>query len=146
MSNKKRKHIPESLKLKVLLRDSYKCVVCYSDKELHVDHIIPRSRGGSDTEENLQVLCRICNAIKQSYLLTVDDLRECLKIHQELLERDRQRYGNPHYRPIIIGNRSEQERELLLESMQRYHSIDHIHAQCIIMKYCKSRDISLLDL
>lgn len=30
----------------------------------HVDHIVPLARGGPDTEENLQLLCRPCNLRK----------------------------------------------------------------------------------
>jgi len=34
-------------------------------RDLTVDHIVPRSRGGSDTRENLAVLCRSCNGAKR---------------------------------------------------------------------------------
>lgn len=41
------------------------CVQCGSTANLTADHIIPRARGGSDHESNLQVLCRPCNSAKR---------------------------------------------------------------------------------
>lgn len=40
------------------------CVKCNSRADLTTDHIIPRSRGGTDGADNLQVLCRSCNSGK----------------------------------------------------------------------------------
>ena len=55
----------------VLGRDRWKCLSCgRSTREggvlLEVDHIIPRSRGGSDDMINLQTLCRKCNIGKSN--------------------------------------------------------------------------------
>lgn len=33
-------------------------------RELQIDHVLPRARGGTNTLENLQILCDICNRIK----------------------------------------------------------------------------------
>jgi 5-methylcytosine-specific restriction endonuclease McrA len=37
-----------------------------NDTELHIDHIIPLSRGGENCEENLQTLCKKCNLTKKN--------------------------------------------------------------------------------
>jgi hypothetical protein len=53
-----RRLIPTSVKLKVWQRDGGKCVVCGAKDDLHFDHIIPYSKGGSSTTpENIQLLC-----------------------------------------------------------------------------------------
>ena len=55
------------LRFEILKRDNFKCCACGSSPakdpavELHIDHIIPWSRGGETTIENLQTLCSICN-------------------------------------------------------------------------------------
>lgn len=41
-----------------------KCLRCASEENLSVDHIKPMSIGGSNTLDNLQVLCRSCNSAK----------------------------------------------------------------------------------
>lgn len=45
-------------------RDGRICAECGREHDLSIDHIIPQSRGGSDHPDNLQVLCRPCNASK----------------------------------------------------------------------------------
>lgn len=55
----------------ILARDNWTCCSCgHSVKEhgitLHVDHILPRSKGGTDNRENLQALCMKCNIGKSN--------------------------------------------------------------------------------
>ncbi|MDX9715356.1 MAG: HNH endonuclease [Dissulfurispiraceae bacterium] len=54
-----------AIRWQVFQRDEWKCVSCGRNSHdgviLHVDHIIPRSRGGLDTLDNFQTLCNICN-------------------------------------------------------------------------------------
>ena len=61
-----REPIPMALRTAVLDRDGWRCVQCGSQEELQLDHIIPYSRGGATTYENLQVLCGHCNREKGS--------------------------------------------------------------------------------
>lgn len=48
----------------VLDRDGHACKHCGTGDDLTLDHIIPRSRGGTDDLANLQTLCRTCNSRK----------------------------------------------------------------------------------
>lgn len=59
--------VSDKLRYQVLKRDNFKCCACGaspakdSSVELHIDHIIPWSKGGETTLENLQTLCSKCN-------------------------------------------------------------------------------------
>jgi len=61
-----REPIPEQVRFSVWRRDEGKCVQCGSNKDLEFDHIIPVSKGGSNTERNLQLLCEKCNREKSA--------------------------------------------------------------------------------
>lgn len=56
--------IPGGLRKQILERDAYRCRLCGDWHDLHVDHIIPESRGGPTIFDNLQTLCRTCNLKK----------------------------------------------------------------------------------
>lgn len=51
----------------VMLRDTHQCQYCARRPkvmELNIDHVLPRSRGGEDSWENLVTACRVCNLRK----------------------------------------------------------------------------------
>ena len=52
----KRSIIPDEVKLFVFNRDEGKCISCGSKENLQFDHIIPIAKGGSNSEENVQLL------------------------------------------------------------------------------------------
>lgn len=48
----------------VMFRDGQKCLICGTSDNLTLDHAVPVSRGGENSIENLQTLCKSCNAKK----------------------------------------------------------------------------------
>ena len=60
----RREPIPTDLQDEVWRRDGGRCVRCGSEEELQFDHVIPVSKGGANSAENLQVMCGPCNRAK----------------------------------------------------------------------------------
>jgi hypothetical protein len=79
------RYIPREVMLKVVRRDGQMCQICRKnvpDNDLHLDHIIPISRGGTSTVENIRVLCSECNRKKS------DSLDEILAPQLRVLDAD----------------------------------------------------------
>jgi 5-methylcytosine-specific restriction endonuclease McrA len=53
----------------IFKRDNFECVYCGSDKNLTLDHVIPKSKGGPDSWENLVTACKGCNGEKADLTL-----------------------------------------------------------------------------
>ncbi len=58
----------------VFARDSHRCQYCSAAAET-VDHVVPRSRGGAHTWDNVVAACRRCNGVKRDRLLTQTTMR-----------------------------------------------------------------------
>ena len=61
-----RPRIPESVRIEVWRRDGGKCARCGSREKLEYDHIVPISKGGSNTARNIELLCEKCNRSKSN--------------------------------------------------------------------------------
>ena len=88
-----RKIMNDDIRYNVLKRDNYKCQICGATAKdgakLHVDHIIPVSKGGKTVMNNLQTLCERCN-IGKSNKTENDDI--CPKCGGKLVKR-KGKYG-----------------------------------------------------
>ena len=62
------RYISPQLRQAVWARDMGRCVQCESQSLLEYDHIIPLSKGGATSYENLQILCRACNRHKSDHI------------------------------------------------------------------------------
>lgn len=51
-------------------RDGWRCLWCGKAGRLEVDHIVPRSQGGTDDPANLRTLCRKCHGKRHAKVLT----------------------------------------------------------------------------
>ena len=81
----KRKTIPQSIRFEVFKRDLFTCQYCgrkAPEAILEVDHIIPVSKGGDNSMENLVSACRECNGGKSNKKLS--ELSEVEKSRRQL--------------------------------------------------------------
>ena len=58
----------------VFARDGHRCQYCHRPAE-NIDHVVPRSRGGTHTWENVVASCRSCNSRKEDRLLSESGFR-----------------------------------------------------------------------
>ena len=62
------RHIPRDVRQRVWQRYAGRCVDCGAADYLEFDHIIPVAKGGSNDENNVQLLCRRCNLTKAEHI------------------------------------------------------------------------------
>jgi 5-methylcytosine-specific restriction endonuclease McrA len=53
--------LPSVSRRELLRRDGHRCQYCGSAKQLTIDHVIPRSKGGTHTWDNVTIACETCN-------------------------------------------------------------------------------------
>lgn len=58
--------VPPVNRREVLRRDHHRCQYCGTTKHLTLDHVIPRSRGGKHSWDNVVTACEKCNSFKGS--------------------------------------------------------------------------------
>jgi 5-methylcytosine-specific restriction endonuclease McrA len=79
-------------------RDKNSCQYCGSTRNLTIDHVVPRCRGGDDSWENLVVACSPCNTRKGNFFLEHTGMR--------LLKRPRAPFNKMQF---ILDNSNIQE-------------------------------------
>ena len=85
----------------VFARDHHRCQYCGSNAE-NLDHIVPRSRGGPHTWENVVASCRGCNARKEDRLLSECGMVLRRAPHRAARDHVADRVGRPD-RPALAA-------------------------------------------
>lgn len=84
----------------VMHRDHYTCQYCSRKSELTIDHIIPRSKGGRDTWDNVVVACLRCNIAKGNKTLKEAGMelkrKPCRPVNFVHFELSKQHYQSIH--------------------------------------------------
>lgn len=79
-------------RINIYARDGFTCQYCgvhHATEDLTFDHVLPRSRGGKTTWENIVTCCMTCNALKADHTPT--------EAQMKLLSKPRK----PHYLPAV---------------------------------------------
>lgn len=85
--------ITKGLRFEILRRDNFRCTYCGATPaktELHVDHVLPTSLGGTDDPSNLTTACQDCNAGKAGRMLDepqVEAVNERAKVWAQAMEQ-----------------------------------------------------------
>ncbi|MDR0776997.1 MAG: HNH endonuclease [Azonexus sp.] len=67
LKHRTKREISDRQRFRILVRDGFRCKSCGASPitqpgvELHVDHILPWSKGGETTDDNLESKCKQCN-------------------------------------------------------------------------------------
>lgn len=85
-------------------RDGNKCVYCGVNENLTLDHVIPKSRGGQHTWDNLVTACMKCNNKKDNYLLdeigmTLPKIPKLTPLHFLL---SNSKHNSEHWAPYLF--------------------------------------------
>lgn len=95
---RKRRRESGKQRFRIFVRDGFRCQYCshkFSPQELTLDHIIPKSRGGSDEPENLVAACVPCNQQKDDN--TPDEARMPLRASPSALRFGLDKAALKHY-------------------------------------------------
>jgi HNH endonuclease len=101
-------YVSESLKSQIDAADSRRCSYCLTSEAnsgipMTYDHILPRSKGGTTTFENLCLACRTCNEFKSDIIKAEDPL----KGEQSSLFNPRTQIWTEHFTWSLDSTRAE---------------------------------------
>lgn len=80
-----------SIRKRIYARDGRVCRTCGATHGLSIDHVIPVSKGGNSTDDNLQVLCMGCNFSKSNKIISTNHTQT---IHESCMKHQQTMHGS----------------------------------------------------
>lgn len=121
---RKRREQSSMKRLRIFMRDKYRCQYCGEKKgvkELTLDHILPRSRGGDNSPINVVTACMTCNNRKGDR--TPEEARMPLLTSQSALRVKLERVVLCHY----AEDRAEWRKYLFMDMHDDRDVMDKVH-------------------
>jgi 5-methylcytosine-specific restriction endonuclease McrA len=99
--------ISEDLRQAIRERAEYICEYCHSSERLSasrftIDHVIPKSLGGSDALDNLALACRRCNERRYNFVASIDPQTKSIVAIFNPRQQNWAEHFIWHHRGIII--------------------------------------------
>lgn len=116
---KKRESISKKIRFEIFKRDNFKCQYCGSSAPhvlLHIDHIKPVSKGGTNVITNLITACESCNGGKSNILLDSSAAIDKQRIQLESLQKRREQLEMMmQWHDLIVD-----EKDVLIKKLSDY--------------------------
>lgn len=76
-------HVSQAVRRKIAELAQHRCGYCLTSQkisgaQMHIDHIVPQSRGGTSDEQNLWLACAWCNSYKSDKIYATDPITQQL--------------------------------------------------------------------
>lgn len=120
--------LTKQLKAVIIERDGNKCRKCGTSQYLTVDHILPRSEGGTNDFSNLETLCRVCHSRKDNpghRKLSSNVSKEYLEQIVERMEKKRSEYNKERKKKIFILKKLTDDKAIIESNIGRCDKIIH---------------------
>jgi 5-methylcytosine-specific restriction endonuclease McrA len=90
----------------IFRRDGHRCLYCGSREDLTLDHVLPRSRGGKTSWQNLATACKRCNSKKGDFTPEEANMRlpyQPFKPSFVVFLKEFAGKNNDHWTPFLQG-------------------------------------------
>ena len=112
-------------RLAIYLRDGFACIYCEKSHDLSLDHVVPWSLGGLNTENNLITSCRRCNSTRGTrQILEFAGMDKLLKI-KGLLATSPKRFDvlRDFAKETLVKNRSLTRSYILIRNLKENNKL-----------------------
>lgn len=112
-------------RLAIYLRDGFACIYCEKSHDLSLDHVVPWSMGGLNSEDNLITSCRRCNSRRgTTQVLDFAGMAKLLKIKKLLATSPKRFDGLRDFaKETLVKNRSLTRSYILIRNLKENNKL-----------------------